>query len=277
MQFHSRIYPSTVNKKSERSDLENIKQKNDRYSKFDQYKFYENFQTKNDLQGWRNKLIDLIPKKNQNINIADLGCGLGDKALRLIKNINKQFSKLYLIDYAVNSTKIFEDIYKDNKVRIFHLDVLSALNKIEDNSLDVILCVEVIEHVENPLLVFKEFSRLLKKDGKLILTAPFNSLTHYAPYHYSTGFSKYYYEKHLPEYGFQIIELKSNGNYFEYFAQETRRLSLVSKQYSNVKVLSPLFYLSRLYFLNYLKRQSKKDSNSDDLLCFGYNLLIKKL
>jgi len=51
----------------------------------------------------------------------------------------------------------------------------------------------------------------------------------------------------------------------------------VSKQYSNVKVLSPLFYLSRLYFLNYLKRQSKKDSNSDDLLCFGYNLFIKKL
>jgi len=57
------------------------------------------------------------------------------------------------------------------------------------------MCIEVIEHVEDPQLVFKEFSRLLKKDGVLILTAPFNSLTHYSPYHYATGFSKFYYQK----------------------------------------------------------------------------------
>ena len=170
MQFHSRIYPSTVNKKNERSDLENIKQKNDRYSKFDQYKFYENFQTKNDLQGWRNKLIDLIPKKNQNINIADLGCGLGDKALRLIKNINKQFSKLYLIDYAVNSTKIFEDIYKDNKVKIFHLDVVSALNKIEDKSLDVIIAFGFIHEIGDKESFFLKIKEKIHKKSLIIIS-----------------------------------------------------------------------------------------------------------
>ena len=118
---------------------------------------------------------------------------------------------------------------------------------------------------------------MLKKDGILILTAPFNSLTHYAPYHYSTGFSKYHHQKHLPKYGFEIIEIKTNGNYYEYLAQETRRLNQVAKEYSNLKYLSPLFYLSRFYLLNFLKRQSIKDKNSDELLCFGYNLLIKKI
>ena len=45
------------------------------------------------------------------------------------------------------------------------LDIVSDIVDIplEDESIDAILCVEVLEHVENPLLVFKEFSRLLKK------------------------------------------------------------------------------------------------------------------
>jgi ubiquinone/menaquinone biosynthesis C-methylase UbiE len=97
------------------------------------------------------------------------------------------------------------------------------------------MCIEVIEHVENPLLVFKEFSRLLKNDGVLILTAPFNSLTHYSPCHYATGFSKFYYQKNLPKFNFKIVNIEPNGNYFEYFAQETRRINEVSETYSNKK------------------------------------------
>ena len=53
--------------------------------------------------------------------------------------------------------------------------------------------------------------------------------------------------------------------------------SITNKEYSNLKFLSPFFYLSRFYLLNFLKRQSKKDTNSEELLCFGYNLIIKKI
>ena len=81
----------------------------------------------------------------------------------------------------------------------------------------------------------------------------------------------------MPEYGFEILEININGNYYEYLAQEIRRLSQVSKDYSNSKFISPLFYLFRFYILNFLKRQNKKDTNSEELLCFGFNLLIKKL
>ena len=165
------------------------------------------------------------------------------------------------------------------KVDYSQLDIVSDIIDIplEDESLDAILCVEVIEHVEDPMLVFKELSRLLKKGGKLILTAPFNSMTHYAPYHYSTGFSKYYYETNLPKFGFEILEITANGNYFEYSAQEIRRLNEVSRKYSNAKHISPLFYLSRFYILNFLKRQNKKDTNSQEFLCFGFNLVAEKI
>ena len=139
------------------------------------------------------------------------------------------------------------------------------------------MCIEVIEHVEDPLLVFKEFSRLLKNDGVLILTAPFNSLTHYSPCHYATGFSKFYYQKNLPKFNFEIVNIEPNGNYFEYFAQETRRINEVSKTYSNKKLYSPFYYLSRIYMVNLLRKLSEKDNSSSELLCFGYNVIAKKI
>ena len=65
---------------------EKIISKNNLYSKANLELFNKNISTSLDIQGWRNKLIDVIPKDNKNFNIADLGCGLGDKALRLINN-----------------------------------------------------------------------------------------------------------------------------------------------------------------------------------------------
>ena len=226
-------------------------------------------QNANNRNIWLKKVLSEIPVGQ---TLLDAGAGNGNKE-KFCRHLN----------YISQDVAQYEGTEETGglhtgEVDYSKLDIISDIVDIplDNNSLDAILCVEVIEHVEDPLLVFKEFQRLLKKNGILILTAPFNSLTHYAPYHYSTGFSKYYYEKHLPEYGFEIIEIKNNGNYYEYFAQETRRLSQVSKEYSNIKFLSPFFYLFRFYLLNFLKRQSKKYTNSEELLCFGYNLVIKK-
>ena len=89
------------------------------------------------------------------------------------------------------------------------IDIVSDITNIPvvNGEFDVILCVEVFEHISDPLKAIKEFSRIIKPGGKLILTAPVNSLTHYAPYYYYNGFSKYYYEKFLPENDFKIVEL----------------------------------------------------------------------
>ena len=81
------------------------------------------------------------------------------------------------------------------------LDIVSDIIQIPlpDNSVDAIMCTEVLEHLPNPILAIKEFSRLIKPAGYLILTAPFASLVHFAPYHFASGFSRYFYEKHLAE------------------------------------------------------------------------------
>ena len=91
-----------------------------------------------------------------------------------------------------------------------NLDIISDITAIPepDASFDAIMCVEVFEHLPEPIKAIQEFARLLKPGGLLILTAPFCSLTHLAPYHFYTGFNRYFYEKHLPANGFRIIELQ---------------------------------------------------------------------
>ena len=151
-----------------------------------------------------------------------------------------------------------------------NLDIISDITSIpeKDASFDAIMCIEVFEHLPDPLGAIKEFARLLKPGGHLIITAPFCSLTHFAPHHYYTGFSRYFYQTHLALCGFDIIELDENGNYFEYMAQELRRVKSISKLYTNSRP-NLIEYLAVNICLFMLNRFSHNDSGSSELLHFG--------
>jgi SAM-dependent methyltransferase len=106
------------------------------------------------------------------------------------------------------------------------LDIVSDITRIPlpDCHFDAVMCIEVLEHLPNPVDALRELCRLLKSGGALIITAPFCSLTHMAPYFFQTGYSRYFYENWLKEFGFVIVDMQWNGNFFEYLAQELRRL-----------------------------------------------------
>src|SRR5262245_38292614 len=52
---------------------------------------------------------------------------------------------------------------------------------VQDGSFDVVLCSEVLEHVPEPIQAVKELARILKPDGKLLLTAPLGAFLHQEP------------------------------------------------------------------------------------------------
>ena len=43
---------------------------------------------------------------------------------------------------------------------------------LEDDSVDTILCTQVLEHVKRPWIAISEMHRVLRTDGALILTVP---------------------------------------------------------------------------------------------------------
>lgn len=140
---------------------------------------------------------------------------------------------------------------------------------LEDESVDVVLCTEVFEHLKDPVLAVREISRILKPGGELILTAPFCSLTHMAPYYFANGFSEFWYKEHLEAYGFKIKELTPDGNYFKYMAQELFRTVEMSEKYCkfslNHEQVGTLSKAVKIMF-----GLSSMDAASAETLCFGY-------
>jgi len=159
------------------------------------------------------------------------------------------------------------------------LDIVSDITSIpvETRSFDAIMCVEVFEHLPRPLDALQEFQRILRPGGKLILTSPFCSLTHYSPHFYYTGYSEYFYRTHLPAYGFSIDKIERNGGYFDYLAQELVRLRSVTERYAPEHQGDAKRLRSALeVLLRELKSMSAADSGSSELACFGLHVLATR-
>lgn len=112
-------------------------------------------------EGLEEYVFNKYLKNIKNNIIADLGCGYGN-ITKKIKKINKIFS--------IDINKYKDDINY----------IISDLNKdfpIGDNLLDIILSVELIEHLENPRHFLRQCKRCLKDNGTIIITTP--NLTHF--------------------------------------------------------------------------------------------------
>ena len=94
-------------------------------------------------------------KDGSNKTALDIGCREGIQSRWLEKK-----------GYKVSSIDIEKDYEKC---------IVADANKtlpFKDNSFDLIWCSEVIEHLDNPEENLKEFKRVLKKEGQMILTTP---------------------------------------------------------------------------------------------------------
>jgi len=94
-------------------------------------------------------------------------------------------------------------------------DLLSL--PIKNDSLDVVICTQTLEHVTDPNVLLKELSRALKPGGRLYLTAPQGWPIHQAPYDFFR-FTHYGLEYLLHKYGFTIESIRPQGGYFLYLA-----------------------------------------------------------
>ncbi len=97
--------------------------------------------------------------------ILDFGAGTGNLTRRL--QALGCFNSITAIDLMQRTEGI------DESVRWFSRDLNDAIN-IPDQSFDVIVSAEVIEHLENPRAVVREWFRLLRPGGTLVFSTPNN-------------------------------------------------------------------------------------------------------
>jgi len=105
-------------------------------------------------------------------------------------------------------------------------DIICDITSIplETGSQDAIICVEVLEHLPEPARALKEFARLLRSRGRLLVTAPFNSQYHQQPFFFYSGFSSEFYKFHAAAHRLKVMTITPIGDYFATIAQELLRL-----------------------------------------------------
>ena len=157
------------------------------------------------------------------------------------------------------------------------IDIVSDIVSIPvpDGAFDVVLCTEVLEHLPDPLTAVRELVRLLKTDGRLIITAPFCSLTHFAPHHFSTGLSRYWYEAHLRDAGCEVETMAHNGGWPDFIAQELWRLPWIGRTYTG-RILGWAALICALPTLVALRVLKAFDRGSPELLTFGWHVVARK-
>ena len=137
--------------------------------------------------------VDKFLFRNKNLLIGDVLDVGGTKSIKSgLFNLNK------LINQDKNNIKYLNIDSSTNP------DFLCSAEEIpvSDNSFDAIIFSETLEHLENPTKALSEIFRVLKPEGKLIMTTPFMFHLHGAPYDFQR-WTKYKISKELINVGFR--------------------------------------------------------------------------
>mgnify|MGYP001292136184 CR=1 FL=1 len=110
-----------------------------------------------------------IARKNKtkplkNIKILDIGCGGG----LLCEPLTRLGAKVVGIDASEKNIKIAKIHAKENNLKIDYF-CASPENFKTNYKFDVVLNMEIVEHVNNVDLFIKESSKFLKKNGKMFI------------------------------------------------------------------------------------------------------------
>ncbi|WP_299245321.1 class I SAM-dependent methyltransferase [uncultured Brachyspira sp.] len=113
------------------------------------------------LRKYRINMVKPTIKKYNNCRLLDIGCGW---EARLLKSIEDYIEYGVGIDFKPPELKT-------HKLSTIKMKLEKKL-PFEDESFDIVTMLAVLEHISYPEDILREINRVLKKDGRLILTVP---------------------------------------------------------------------------------------------------------
>jgi len=200
-----------------------------------------------------NKLVDenFASLSDQKYVVLEAGCG----SLSHI-NLKQNWIKIG-VDIS------YEQLKKNNQL---NFKVLADVQEqvIKNDSVDIIICWDVLEHLENPNDAINIFLKLLKKGGFIILSVPNiestkGIVTKYSPFYIHNLYYRYIYKSSPKSMPFKT-----------YFKQPMHPKNLVSYLEKNNKILYSAYYVSNM--INSLKHRSKLLYT---IYTFCTNILVK--
>ena len=191
-------------------------------------------------------------------NVLDAACGEGYGS----DILSKYASSVRGLDIDAESVGHAQSRYKRDNLSF--VEGSCTLLPFEDNSFDVVVSFETLEHLEQQEEMLAEFKRVLNKEGVLIISTP--DKKHYSD---ATGFENEYHVKELYKNEFKSL-LDTHWQYQTWYAQAMTFNSVLEKidfsgSYYSTDILideklnTDKSFLTSMYYLVIASNESLRD------------------
>lgn len=124
-----------------------------------------------ELRAWKSRLgVFGSGLRAEELNILDAGCGFGQYCYWLAKKLpNANILAVDIKKEWVDDCNKFFSRMKKGRV---HFEVADLTKFVRENKFDLVLSVDVMEHIPEDLQVLKNIHASMKKDGMLLISTP---------------------------------------------------------------------------------------------------------
>lgn len=167
----------------------------------------------------------------------------------------------------------------DNSWNYTRLDVLGDLGYLPfaEATFEAAVCIQTLEHVNEPMRVINEIGRVLKPAGRFYLSAPMSWHQHQKPHDYFR-YTSFGFRHLLEQSGMRVLEMRPMGGYFWFLSFNLQLLHywLFPKPNSFLKQLLQLpfklatqliFFLIMPILFFYLDRLDKVKDHTMGWVC----------
>ncbi len=187
------------------------------------------------------------------VNILELGCGIGVNAFEAYKIAKRNNTELFYVgvDLSSKSINYAKDILRSirdikGKISFFQENAISFLEKNNFMQMDMILLIDIIEHVKDPQKLVFLCDKHLKNNGLLLVSVPtplypiyFGRNFHIKIGHLVDGYSLVQLDKLFDNIGCQRIMHRYNTGIFSNMGcwLYYNKLSITNKYFNFLKSL----------------------------------------
>lgn len=181
-------------------------------------------------------------------NILDAGSGIGAYSIWLAKNFNNAKITGGEIDKdKLNSSEAIRRQLHLKNVSFVYFDIMKPQRK---PLYDLIICIDVLEHIDRYEMVLKNFYDLLQNNGYVYIHVPQPNqkriLSSFKTWHHQDhvreGISKNTLENQLKKLGFRIITSEETSGFFGKITWEINHLAL-SRSFVLAGIIFPILYI----------------------------------
>ena len=201
--------------------------------------FLRSWYVRRELKNLRKVLGD------KNISIYDAGSGYGQYSYFMSKTLKP--CSIYSVDVKEDWIKDSEEFFKSRQIENINFGVEDLTQIDHQNKFDLIVCVDVMEHIEDDVKVFRNYFNALKEGGYLLMNTPSifgGSDVHdeedesFIGEHARDGYSKEDLESKLHPIGFKTYRSKYT---YGFWGDKAWRLG--------IKIPIQMLNLSKLFFI----------------------------